>query len=304
MLMSASRGERGDLGEDAGAVRHRDAQLGEVGRAGRRRPGGCAAPRSPLLQLAEDRRAVLRGDRRLERRRRRAATSRPATMASRLSAQTSGQMAGCPAATRVMSRKPAGGQPQQRGVALGAGAAAFISVAGDEVRHVATPSRRAGRGRPAMSASTSAPRLTHDRPSGGREATRGRWRPSGVSTQAAPTKRSASAPRSPNCSEPAIGWPPTKRGSSIAVDDGALDPATSVTTRVGTRPRRAGRAAHRRRPCEAGTATKATSASRVVADRVDHPAGRAPRRDRPRRRRVPGHLPAPPRAARARSSRR
>ena len=41
-----------------------------------------------------------------------------------------------------------------------------------------------------------------------------RCRAVGVSTQVAPTNRSASAPSTPSCSEPAIGWPPTKRADA------------------------------------------------------------------------------------------
>ena len=52
----------------------------------------------------------------------------------------------------------------------------------------------------------------------------------GVSTHTAPLNMSASAPSSPSSSLPAIGWPPTKRGSSHASHTGALTEPTSVTT--------------------------------------------------------------------------
>ena len=57
-------------------------------------------------------------------------------MAAALSAHTSGQMPGCPAAMRVMSRKPPAGQPQQRGVLLGGPVGQVHERGGGEVRHV------------------------------------------------------------------------------------------------------------------------------------------------------------------------
>src|SRR5262249_47658036 len=58
------------------------------------------------------------------------------------------------------------------------------------------------------------------------------------STHIAPTKRSALAPSSPSCSEPAIGCPPTKRAArsgraaSTAVTTGYFTDPTSVTVRA------------------------------------------------------------------------
>ena len=47
----------------------------------------------------------------------------------------------------------------------------------------------------------------------------------GVSTQTAPSNIEASAPSNPSSSLPAIGWPPTNRGSSMAAQIAALDTA-------------------------------------------------------------------------------
>ena len=55
----------------------------------------------------------------------------------------------------------------------------------------------------------------------------------GVSTQVAPTKRSPEAPSTPTCSEPAMGWPPTKRGWSTVATSGPFTLPTSVMTASG-----------------------------------------------------------------------
>ena len=52
----------------------------------------------------------------------------------------------------------------------------------------------------------------------------------GVRTHTAPLNIAPSAPSSPSSSLPAIGWPPTKRGSSMASMTVPLTPPTSVTT--------------------------------------------------------------------------
>ena len=51
----------------------------------------------------------------------------------------------------------------------------------------------------------------------------------GVRTHTAPAKRSGSAPSTPSCSEPAMGWPPRKRGSPTASTTDAFTLPTSVT---------------------------------------------------------------------------
>ena len=52
----------------------------------------------------------------------------------------------------------------------------------------------------------------------------------GVRTHTAPLNIAPSAPSSPSSSLPAIGWPPTKRGSSMAAATVPLTLPTSVTT--------------------------------------------------------------------------
>ena len=106
---------------------------------------------------------------------------------------------------------------------------------------------------------------------------RGRCRPVGVSTHVAPTNRSASAPSTPSCSEPAIGWPPTKRAdasgraASTVGDDRRLHRPD-----VGDEPPRRRRARRPRR-----------SATRPDRHRDDHEVGAGDRvgerRRRPRR---------------------
>ena len=134
---------------------------------------------------------------------------------------------------------------------------------------------------------------------------------SGVSTQVAPTNRSASAPSRPSCSEPAIGWPPTKRGraragrASTAATTGAFTEPTSVTSaRAGVerRDHRVGDRADRHRDereVGAGDRRRARSArERVDRAQLARARRRARRRGRSRRRRARA-----PRA-RGRSSRR
>ena len=98
----------------------------------------------------------------------------------------------------------------------------------------------------------------HD-PSARRRRRRRRCSAVGVSTQTAPSNRSASAPSTPSSSEPAIGWPPTKRGSAIAADaSDAFTLPTSVTSAGGRGQRRGG---PRRRSAQTGVATNVISAS-------------------------------------------
>ena len=105
----------------------------------------------------------------------------------------------------------------------------------------------------------------------------------GVSTHVAPSKRSASAPSTPSCSEPAIGWPPTNRGSPTAAATGPLTLPTSVTS-----PGPAARAA-RASPAmvSTGVHTKVTSAAGSSPMASSAPSAKRPLR--------PGRVGVPPR---------
>ena len=109
------------------------------------------------------------------------------------------------------------------------------------------------------SATRSAPKVDDERPHRGERL--GIGRSVGVSTHVAPANRSASAPSGPSCSDPAIGWPPTKRGWPTAATIGPFTPPTSVTTSA-----EAGSRSSSARATSAivatGVATKATVASR------------------------------------------
>ena len=121
-------GERGDLGQHAGTVGDRDAQLGQVvgpHDAGREVPPGRAGP----LERAEERVAVVRGHPVPHSRRSLTNASSASTMGRALSAQMSGQMPGCPAATRVMSRKPPAARRSRAPSCSAPALAAFIRVA-------------------------------------------------------------------------------------------------------------------------------------------------------------------------------
>ena len=83
---------------------------------------------------------------------------------------------------------------------------------------------------------------------------------------------SGSEPSTPSCSEPAIGWPPTKRGSSTCATTGPFTPATSVTTP--SAPARASAAASATAP--AGVATKVTAALGSVPISIEHPELQGP----------------------------
>ena len=109
----------------------------------------------------------------------------------------------------------------------------------------------------------------------------------GVRTQVAPSNMSGSEPSTPSCSEPAIGWPPTKRGWSSLATIGPLIPATSVTY-AATFEHLGGDLGHG----PGGVATKVIRADSVGADLVDGAqlqgpvlAGRITV--------TPGHPPAP-----------
>ena len=120
--------QRGDLGQHAGAVGHRDPQLGQVvgpHDAGREVAPGRAGP----LERAEERVAVLRGDPLAHGRRSVTSASRASTMGRAFSAQMSGQMPGCPAATRVMSRNPPAARRSRAPSCSAPALAAFMSVA-------------------------------------------------------------------------------------------------------------------------------------------------------------------------------
>ncbi len=100
----------------------------------------------------------------------------------------------------------------------------------------------------------------------------------GVRTHTAPSKRSGAAPRSPICSEPAIGCPPMKRGWSAASTMAVLTPLTSVTTASCRRLRRgedpADLLGHRR----GRGGDEDDFGLEVVAGLIDHARARAPRR--------------------------
>ena len=193
-------------------------------------------------------------------------------MASRFSAQMSGQMAGEPAATRVMSRKPPAARRRRAACSSAPSAARAMSVAA--VRWgtwdtIATSSSWRSGGR----ATTSAPRdVTTDRM---RAKALGSVSTVGVSTHVAPSKRLASAPSTPSCSEPAMGWPPTNRASATAAATGPLTLPTSVT-----RPDPAARAA-RASPGMASTGTqmnvRSASGSWPTASRAPRTRARSAR---------------------------
>ena len=151
---------------------------------------------------------------------------------------------------------------------------------GHQVGHVATPRPPSGRGRPGDRATTSAPSWVTTACNGGRRPS-GSVLAVGVSTQVAPTNRSGSAPATPICSEPAMGWPPTKRGWAHGPDHRPPSPRPRRSPpRRAAGPGRPGRLGARRRPHPTGVATKTTSASgssptSSSAPRATGPVGRA-----------------------------
>ena len=151
-------------------------------------------------------------------------------IAPRFSAQMSGQMSGCPAATLVMSLNP---PAASRSTAkCSSDRAAAIPISADAVRWGTCDTRATSAScRSGARVTTSAPReVTTDRM---RAKAPSSVSPEGVSTQLASTNIAGSAPSTPSCSEPAIGWPPTNRGSPTASTTGAFTPPTSVTTPPG-----------------------------------------------------------------------
>ena len=214
-MLTFARSRRGrDLGEDAGAVRDRR----RAGRRARRRrsarPGRLRRAALRRAKLAARIVAVARSRSPPRRSARRAASAASAArIASRLSTQTSGQIAGSPAATRVMSRKPPAAS-WSRTASLSASARRLVHQRpGDEVRHVAHQRDQAVVVLGADARRTLAPRsrsIAVQR----RVASRASSPASGVRTQVHPAKRSARAPaQAATAREPAMGWPPTKRGS-------------------------------------------------------------------------------------------
>ena len=215
------------------------------------------------------------------------ASSTP-TIASALSAQTSGQIAGCPAAIRVMSRKPPAARRSSAAFSCELSAASAISVAAVRCGHVRDDGHERvvplGRERDDIGPEEETTLAQHA------EGAADRCRAVGVSTQVAPTKASASAPSSPSCSEPAIGWPPMKRGSSTWRDHGRLDPADVGHDHLRARPssqapgvprrrspprasRRRRRRLRRRQP---SSSTTPISRARAVPLRVEVGAGHPP----------------------------
>ena len=98
----------------------------------------------------------------------------------------------------------------------------------------------------------------------------------GVRYQVAPSKRSSRACSTPAASEPASGWPPTKRGSAAAPITVRLVEPTSVTTQV--RGACASTVSTVSARTSTGTATKAgvgavERVAQVAVGRVDRAAG-------------------------------
>ena len=151
------------------------------------------------------------------------------TIATRFSAQMSSQMSGRPLATRVMSRNPPAASRSSAACSIDRSSASVMRDAavrcGTWLTTATTSSWRSG----AM-ATTSAPSTEMTVVSW--ENTRSSASSSGVSTQIAPSNRFGSAPSNPSRSLPAIGWPPTKRGSVMAAQIGPFTLPTSVTMPV------------------------------------------------------------------------
>ena len=186
-------------------------------------------------------------------------------MASRFSPTMSGQMPGCPAAIRVMSRKPPAARRSRARCSSARSSARRMRVAAARCGTWDTSATRAS-WRSGARATTSAPMVTMA------ERTVAKVSSTvavvGVSTQVAPSKRSALAAAMPSCSEPAIGWPPRKPGWSTAATTDALTLPTSVTTRWPASSRR-----------RASPATAPTGVATIVRSEVGSSptASRAPR---------------------------
>ena len=203
----------------------------------------------------------------------------------------SGQIAGWLDAIRVMSRKPPAANRSRTACSSLPWFATFMRVdaasCGTWLTIATSASCSAG-----GTAIASAPKpLTHERTAA---KTSGSVRPVGVRTQVAPTNRSALAPASPSCSEPAIGWPPTKRATAVgraastACTTGDLTDPTSVT---------------RGAPASSAAITTSATAPTGTATRVRSARAR-PRRRRRRRPRPPPRPRARSRRARHRGRRR
>ena len=209
-------GQHRDRCQRAGSVRDRHPQLGLVHVARWDGSGGCAEPSAPRRA----RRAAPRGRR----------PPRPVAGLAELGEQP---------VHRV----------EDRVAVLGADVGPDAGLAGGDAGHVAEPTGRQAQQRAVLLGAVSARRSHRAWPPSGaarvrrrRRARRGArasrvddlgaeggddrcrtWRRRGRSVCAvgrehprAPSNSSASAPSTPSCSEPAIGCPPTNRGSSIA----------------------------------------------------------------------------------------
>ncbi len=154
-------------------------------------------------------------------------SSRTGRMAGALSRQMSGQIAGDPAAIRVMSLKPPAARRSSAVWASVASVASPMRVAAVRCGTWETTATRSSC-RSGASATRSAPRLAMT--DWILEKAFGSVDDVGVRTQVEPANSSGSAPSGPSCSDPAIGCPPTKRGCEISETIGPFTPPTSVTT--------------------------------------------------------------------------
>ena len=306
MLTPSRAAERRDLGQHARPVGHRDAQLdqravdrGDAGGRLRRATAparGPGASRSRVARDYERAHAVERraGSRRARRRSRRGSRRR------------------CRARCRDGRRRSGSCPGTRRPRAAGGSRARSPRRVGDvHQRRRGELRARGSRPRPARRAARASTSIDlgaepADDAAHGGEARAGRCARVGVSTQVAPANRSASAPSRPSCSEPAIGWPPTKpaassgRAGSTSATTGAFTEPTSVTTaapgveRLDDQPRRP------RRPATATITTSApctASSDALGRPRRPRPSSSAPGAA-PGRRRSRGHVPAPRRRAR------
>src|SRR5579863_6388617 len=200
--------------------------------------------------------------------------SRDEAIASALSAHTSGQIPGWPAATRVMSRNPPAASRRRTASCAAPSDAAFMSVAATRCGtwETTATSRSWSAG---LRATTSAP--SDETTPRTREKASRSVSGVGVRTHNALVKRSGSAPSSPTCSEPAMGWPPTNRGCPTAWTTASFTPLTSVTTRSGRRAWAPRSAPATPATAEEGVATKTSSASRSSPSSSRAPSSSAAR---------------------------
>ena len=203
-------------------------------------------------------------------------------MAGRFSAQMSSQSAGCPAAIRVMSRKPPAARRSRAACSSARSSARVISAAAARWGTWLTTATRAS-WRSGGSATTSAPRSDTTRATAANVVSA--VAAVGVSTQTAPSNMAASAPSRPSSSEPAIGWPPQKRSSATAAATGAFTLPTSVTSPlVAARACLAGVGDRRGRGGDEGDRRVRVEPAGVDGTHADAPPRRGPGR---RRRRAP-----------------